>query len=172
MKMKLPSLEGVVITIKSDQKEAKRCYENNLKMKKGVLSVTTRPPREDGVTCVEIAQENQPEPVGGVVEREIGGKTFKLGRSLSKEDSQDLVAEVIARHLDAFAWLANVILVKKASKKWRICVDFTDLNKACPKDSYPLLSIDALMDNTSGCRLLSFLDAFSGYNQIMMHPSD
>jgi len=51
-------------------------------------------------------------------------------------------------------------------------VDFTDLNKACPKDSYPLPSIDALVDNALGCRMLSFLDAFSGYNQIKMHPSD
>jgi len=51
-------------------------------------------------------------------------------------------------------------------------VDFTDLNKACPKDSYPLPSINSLVDNASGCRLLNFLDAFSGYNQIRMHPKD
>jgi len=69
-------------------------------------------------------------------------------------------------------WLANVVVVKKANGKWRMCVDFTDLNKACPKDSYPLPSIDALVDSASGCKLLSFLDAFSGYNQIMMHPRD
>jgi len=69
-------------------------------------------------------------------------------------------------------WLANVVLVKKANGKWRMCVDFTNLNKACPKDSYPLPNIDALVDSASGCRLLSFLDAFSGYNQIMMHPRD
>jgi len=69
-------------------------------------------------------------------------------------------------------WLMNVVLVKKASGKWRMCVDFTDLNKACPKDSYPLLSIDALVDSALVCRLLSFLDAFSGYNQIRMHPRD
>jgi len=69
-------------------------------------------------------------------------------------------------------WLPNVVLVKKASRKWRMYVDFINLNKACPDDSYPLPSIDTLVDNASGCRLLSFLDAFSGYNQIMMHPKD
>ena len=69
-------------------------------------------------------------------------------------------------------WLANVVLVKKVNAKWRMCVDFTDLNKACPKDSYPLPSIDALVDSASGCKVLSFLDAFSGYNQIKMHPRD
>jgi len=233
MKMKLPSLEGVVITIKSDQKEAKKCYENSLKTKRGVFAVTTQPPREEGITRAEIAWEKQPEPVGDIVEREIGGKMFKLGQSLSQE-LQDQVAKVIARHLDAFVWsasdmhnidpdflchrltmdpqvrpvrqrrrkfneerrqvvreemkkllkachireilypewLANVVLVKKANEKWRMCVDFTDLNKACLKDSYPLLSIDALVDSTSGCRLFSFLDAFSSYNQIMMHLRD
>ena len=51
-------------------------------------------------------------------------------------------------------------------------VDFTDLNKARSKDSYPLPSIDALVNSTSGCRLVSFLDAFSRYNQIMMHPKN
>ena len=65
-----------------------------------------------------------------------------------------------------------MVLVKKANGKWRMCVDFTDLNKACPKDSYPLPSIDALVDSASGYRMLSFLDAFSGYNQIKMHPRD
>jgi len=69
-------------------------------------------------------------------------------------------------------WLANVVLVKKANGKWRMCVDFTDLNKACLEDSYPLPSIDALVDSASGCNMLSFLDAFSGYNQIKMHPRD
>jgi hypothetical protein len=53
-----------------------------------------------------------------------------------------------------------------------MCVDFTDLNKACPKDSFPLPRIDALADSTSGYELLSFMDAFSGYNQILMHLED
>nr|KYP65489.1 Transposon Ty3-I Gag-Pol polyprotein [Cajanus cajan] len=53
-----------------------------------------------------------------------------------------------------------------------MCVDYTDLNKACPKDLYPLPSIDRLVDGASGHALLSFLDAYSGYNQIMMYPPD
>ena len=61
-------------------------------------------------------------------------------------------------------WLANVVLVKKANGKWRMCVDFTDLNKACPKDSFPLPRIDQLVDSTAGHKLLTFMDAFSGYN--------
>ena len=61
-------------------------------------------------------------------------------------------------------WLANVVMVKKSNGKWRMCVDFTDLNKACPKDSYPLPRIDQLVDSTARHKLLSFMDAFSSYN--------
>ena len=61
-------------------------------------------------------------------------------------------------------WLANVVMVKKANGKWRMCVDFTDLNQACLKDSFPLPRIDQLVDLTAGHKLLTFMDAFSGYN--------
>ena len=61
-------------------------------------------------------------------------------------------------------WLANVVMVKKSNGKWRMCVDFTDLNRACPKDSYPLPRIDTLVDSMARHELLSFMDAFSGYN--------
>ena len=66
----------------------------------------------------------------------------------------------------------NVVMVKKANGKWRMCVDFTDLNRACPKDSYPLLRIDTLVDSTARHELLSFMDTFSGYNQIKMNKED
>ena len=69
-------------------------------------------------------------------------------------------------------WLANVVMVKKANGKWRMCMDFTNLNKACPKDSYPLPRIDQLVDSTTDHQLLSFMDAFSGYNQIKMDEVD
>ena len=57
-------------------------------------------------------------------------------------------------------WLANVVMVKKVNGKWMMCMDFTDLNKACPKDSYLLPCIDQLVDSTAGHKLLSFMDAF------------
>ncbi|XP_012852376.1 PREDICTED: uncharacterized protein LOC105971987 [Erythranthe guttata] len=69
-------------------------------------------------------------------------------------------------------WLSNVVLVPKPGGKWRLCVDFTDLNKACPKDPFPLPRIDQLIDSTSRCELLSFLDAYQGYNQIFLALED
>lgn len=65
-------------------------------------------------------------------------------------------------------WLANVVLVPKSNGNWRLCVDSDDLNKACPKDSYPEPIIEMLINSTSGCEIMSFLDAFQGYNQIMV----
>ena len=89
-----------------------------------------------------------------------------------KEEVQKLTTAQFIREVYYPDWLANVVMVKKANDKWRMCVDFTDLNKACPKDSYPLPLIDQLVDSTAGHQLLSFMDAFSGYNQIKMDEAD
>ena len=69
-------------------------------------------------------------------------------------------------------WLANVVLVKKANGKWRMCVNFTNFNKACTKDNFPLPRIDQMVDSTTGHRLLTFMDAFSRYNQIKLAEED
>jgi hypothetical protein len=69
-------------------------------------------------------------------------------------------------------WLANPVLVKKKNGKWRMCVDCTGLNKACPKVPFPLPQIDQIVDSTAGCELLCFFDAYSGYHQIKMKESD
>ena len=69
-------------------------------------------------------------------------------------------------------WLANPMLVKKKNGKWRMCVDYMSLNKACPKDPFSLPRIDQVVDSTAGCETLSFLDAYSGYHQIAMSPVD
>ena len=60
-------------------------------------------------------------------------------------------------------WLANVVVVQKKNGKWRVCVDFTDLNKACPKDPFPLPHIDSMVDATAGHEMLTFMDASSGF---------
>ena len=69
-------------------------------------------------------------------------------------------------------WLTNVVVVPKKGNNWRVCVDYTDLNDACPKDSFPLPCIDQIVDASVGHGMLSFMDAFSGYHQIPMHPPD
>ena len=69
-------------------------------------------------------------------------------------------------------WLANTVVVKKKTGKWYVCVDFTDLNKPCPKDLFPMPRIDQLVDATVGHPRMSFLDAFQGYHQIPLALDD
>ncbi len=69
-------------------------------------------------------------------------------------------------------WLANPVLVLKKNKQWRMCINYTSLNKACPKDNFPLPKIDRLVDSTAGYHLISFMDTYSGYNQIPMYLPD
>ncbi|XP_019180204.1 PREDICTED: uncharacterized protein LOC109175395 [Ipomoea nil] len=88
-----------------------------------------------------------------------------------KKEVNTLLAAGHIREVKYPEWLANVVLVPKPPA-WRMCVDYTDLNKACPKDPFPLLRIDQLVDETAGSALLSFMDAFTGYHQIFMHPAD
>ncbi|CAL8116974.1 unnamed protein product [Prunus armeniaca] len=76
------------------------------------------------------------------------------------------------KEVDYPTWLANVVMVRKPRKGWRMSVDYTNLNRACPKDSFPLPRIDQLVDATAGHALLSFMDAYLRYNQIFMHPED
>ena len=89
-----------------------------------------------------------------------------------KEEVQKLITAQFIWEVYYLDWLVNVVMVKKANGKWRIYVDFTDLNKACPKDSYHLPCIDQLVDSTAGHQLLSFMDAFSRYNQIKLDEAD
>ncbi|KAD7116997.1 hypothetical protein E3N88_04265 [Mikania micrantha] len=70
------------------------------------------------------------------------------------------------------SWLANVVVVQKKNGKWRVCVDYTDLNKACPKDAFPLPHIDSMVDATVGHEMLTFMDASAGFQQIQMELSD
>nr|XP_023880358.1 uncharacterized protein LOC111992701 [Quercus suber] len=100
-------------------------------------------------------------------------RTFALERNKAiMEEVEKLLTARFIREVYYPEWLANVVMVKKSNGKWRMCVDFTDLNRACPKDSFPLPRIDQLMDSTAGHELLTFMDAFSGYNQIRISEED
>lgn len=107
--------------------------------------------------------------------RPIAQKKRKMGeekRKAVQEEVKKLQVAGFIREVTYTTWLANVVMVKKSNGQWRMCTDYIDLNKACPKDSYPLPSIDVLVDGVSGHQILSFLDAYSGYNQIPMHGPD
>ncbi|KAM2042107.1 hypothetical protein ACFX16_035838 [Malus domestica] len=101
-------------------------------------------------------------------------------RSYDAEWYETMKAEVeklkgigFVRKVNYLTWVANMVIVKKNPTKeslllqkvlWRMCVDYTNLNKGCPNESFPLPFIDRLTDSTAGCEFLSFMDAYSGYN--------
>ena len=89
-----------------------------------------------------------------------------------KLEVQRLKEAGVIREIFFLEWLANTVVVKKKNGKWRVCVDFTDLNRACPKDPFPIPKIDQLVDSTYGHPRMSFLDAFQGYHQIALTPED
>jgi hypothetical protein len=100
-------------------------------------------------------------------------------RKMSDEKTEAAKAEVHrlleAKFIESVAyptWLANVVMVQKKNDKWRMCIDFTSLNKACPKDNFPLPRIDKIVDSAAGCEVMSLLDCFSGYHQIYMKEKD
>jgi hypothetical protein len=98
---------------------------------------------------------------------------------MSEEKVKAVEAEVqrlqdakVIREVKYPVWLANTIPVKKKNGKWRMCVDFTDLNKACKKDDFPLERVDKIIDAAANSEMLSLLDMFSGYHQIRVRKED
>jgi hypothetical protein len=97
------------------------------------------------------------------------------------DDRRDAIKKEVAKLLTAGfirevfhpKWLANRVLIhKKNTNAWRMCVDYTDLNKHCPKDPFGLLQIDQVIDSTAGCDLLCYLDCYSGYHQNSIKEED
>ncbi|KAL0448681.1 UNVERIFIED_CONTAM: hypothetical protein Slati_1424500 [Sesamum latifolium] len=96
-------------------------------------------------------------------------RAFETERNkIIKEQVEKLLKINYIRPVQYPEWLANVVLVPKSNGKRRMCIDFTNLNRTCLKDSFPL----PMIDSTLGCELMSFLDAFQGYNQIRLAPED
>jgi hypothetical protein len=90
----------------------------------------------------------------------------------AQTEVQKLLDAGVIRKVQFLDWLASVVMVPKKNGKWRMCIDFTNLNKACPKDDYPLPWIDTLVDAAAGSEMMSMLDCFSGYHQIWMRKCD
>ena len=107
------------------------------------------------------------QPVKQKIRKQALERQKFIAEEIKKLEAAGLVTGVLHP-----TWLAKPVVVHKANGKWRLCIDFTDLNKACPKDPFLLPHIDQIVDSTSGCDLLSFLDAYSGYHQIFMAKED
>ncbi|KAK4382471.1 Retrovirus-related Pol polyprotein from transposon [Sesamum angolense] len=102
------------------------------------------------------------------MKRHFGCKKDKIIQA----EMDKLMAAGHIKEIQFLEWLSNVVLVPKPGGKWRMFIDFRDLNKACPKDFYPLSRFNQLVNSTSGCELLSTMDASQGYHQIMLAPED
>jgi hypothetical protein len=90
----------------------------------------------------------------------------------ARNEVKRLLSARVIREVTYPEWLANTVMVKKANGKWRMCIDFTDLNKACSKDEFSLPRIDSLIDAVATWELMSLLDYYSGYHQIWMNMED
>ena len=119
-----------------------------------------------GVDLAMITYRLNDNPTFKSVKQKRRSFTPERQKTINEEVSKLLQAKAI-REVEYPEWLANVILVKKVNDKWWLCIDFTDINRACL-----LPQIDLIVDATAGHELLSFMDAFSGYNQISMDPRD
>jgi hypothetical protein len=93
-------------------------------------------------------------------------------KKAAQSEVQKLQDTGVIREVQYPEWLANVVMVPKKNGSWRMCIDFTTLNKFCPKDEFPLPRIDTLVDEAAGSEMLSMLDCFSDYHQIFMKKSD
>jgi hypothetical protein len=90
----------------------------------------------------------------------------------AQNEVKRLISAGVIREVTYPEWLANTVMVKNTNGKWRMCIDFTDLNKACLKDEFRLPRIDSLVDAIASSKLMSLLDCYSGYHQIWMKKED
>ncbi|KAL2238352.1 UNVERIFIED_CONTAM: Transposon Ty3-G Gag-Pol polyprotein [Sesamum indicum] len=200
LRMKFPTPAGIG-EVACDQKEARRCYNLSVKKetveRKRKFEESLANKNEERITPIDEHKEIELVPgdatkttkIGSKLERGLETMMITFLRSnldmfaWSPSDFKGINPEIIVHRLNinpsvrpvqqkkrAFGIEKN--LVPKASGKWRMCTDFTDLNKACPKDPYPLPRIDQLVDATAGFELFSMMDAYQGYHQIRMAKED
>ncbi|KAI3709304.1 hypothetical protein L2E82_39064 [Cichorium intybus] len=110
-------------------------------------------------------------PGSNVVKQKRRGQAGERNNAINAEVTKLVQADIVR---EAFfpTWIANPVMVKKSDGSWRMCIDYTDLNKACPKDCYPLPEIDQKVESLEGFKWKCFLDAYKGYHQILMRKED
>ena len=120
-----------------------------------------------GLAENRLRVDSSAKPVKEHLRRSAVQKRKAIGEEVAR-----LLAAGFIREIYHSEWLANVIMVPKKDKSLRMCIDFKHINRACPKDHFPLPRIDQIVDSTTGCERLSFLDAYSGYHQIRLYGPD
>ncbi|KAK8944975.1 hypothetical protein KSP39_PZI008322 [Platanthera zijinensis] len=148
-----------------DQEEIRRCVQENIDV--FAWSAADMPGVDADVACHRLNLDPKVRPI----QQKKRAIASKMARPI-REEVEKLLQEGFISANRYLEWVSNVVMVKKGEGKWRMCIDFSLLNKACPKDCYPLPRIDALVDSAICFSLMSLLDAFSGYHQIRMHPPD
>ncbi|GJS11130.1 reverse transcriptase domain-containing protein [Tanacetum coccineum] len=114
---------------------------------------------------------NNPGGISPVVRQKKRGQAPERNKAI-QEEVEKLVDAGIMKEVHYHSWLSNPVMVKKHDGTWRMCVDFKDLNNACPKDCYPLPEIDWKVESLCGYSFKCFLDAYKGYHQIKMAKED
>ncbi|GAU37149.1 hypothetical protein TSUD_293060 [Trifolium subterraneum] len=147
------------------KRQLKACLRENVEL--FAWSAAEIPGIDPEVACHQLTIDPR---ASAVVQRRRKQSPEKA--EAARKAVKDLLEANFIAEAQYTTWLSNVVLVKKSNGKWRMCVDYTDLNRACPKDAYPLPNIDKLVDNSSRFKLLSFMDAYSGYIQIKMAEID
>lgn len=108
-------------------------------------------------------------------EKPIHQKLRKIHPNLEnkmKSELNKLLKAKITFPIRHSRWVSNHVLVRKKNGDIRICIDFRNINKACQKDNFPLPPMELILQLVVGSELMPFLDGFSGYNQILVHPED
>ncbi|GKV11300.1 hypothetical protein SLEP1_g22565 [Rubroshorea leprosula] len=194
--MKFPTPMGIS-TLRGNQEVSRHCYITSVTRPQkgkdqtpetipqqvhdsqqvmGVEIVDNRPEDETRATLVKDVEEVQIDDRDPNRKTQIGTRTSadmpRIPTSVIKEEVENLLQAGFVRRVDYCEWVANPVLVKKANGKWQMCIDYTNLNQACPKDCYPMPSIDKLVEAAFGNERLSLLDVYSGYHLVPMALED
>ncbi|GKV42366.1 hypothetical protein SLEP1_g49777 [Rubroshorea leprosula] len=177
-----------IATLRGNQEVARHCYLTSVtRPQKNKDQPVENPPSEPMIIDKDVfawTSADMPRIPTSVSQHKLNTNPLKKlvaqkrrlfwgeGLKVIKEEVEKLLQAGFVRRVDYCEWITNLVLVKKANGKWRMCIDYTNLNQACPKDCYPLPNINKLVEVASGNERLSLLDAYSDYHQVPMALED